>query len=99
MAYAKGHGKLINGNYCRITTFAGKTQTLSNLPALVAPYDSPALPWWQANGYTSPVTEADLIPRLEDCHVIVLTRQGRSPGAARILATHARRAPGRAIPE
>lgn len=40
--------------------FAGKTQTLVNLGALVAPFDSPSEPWWQANGYTSPFTEADL---------------------------------------
>lgn len=31
--------------------FAGKTQTLNNLGALVAPFDSPQIPWWQANGY------------------------------------------------
>jgi hypothetical protein len=31
--------------------FAGKTTTLSQLGALVAPYDSPTVPWWQANGY------------------------------------------------
>lgn len=32
--------------------FAGKTQTLNNLGALVAPFDTPAVvPWWQANGY------------------------------------------------
>jgi hypothetical protein len=34
--------------------FAGKTQTLANLGALVAPFDSPKAPWWQANGYLSP---------------------------------------------
>ena len=29
--------------------FAGKTQTLANLSALVAPYDAPlTIPWWQA---------------------------------------------------
>lgn len=31
--------------------FAGKTQTLNQLGALVAPYDTPTIPWWQANGY------------------------------------------------
>lgn len=31
--------------------FAGKTTTLANLGALVAPFDSPTVPWWQANGY------------------------------------------------
>lgn len=34
--------------------FAGKTQTLINLGALVAPFDSPTVLWWQANGYPSP---------------------------------------------
>src|ERR1035437_891413 len=37
------------------TLFAGKTQTLANLGALVAPFDSPTAPWWQANGYSSPI--------------------------------------------
>lgn len=27
--------------------FSGKTQTLTQLGALVAPYDSPPIPWWQ----------------------------------------------------
>jgi uncharacterized protein (DUF697 family) len=47
--------------------FAGKTQTLSNLGALVAPYDTPIIvPWWQATvaqgggGLTSSVS-------LQDC--------------------------------
>jgi hypothetical protein len=31
--------------------FAGKTTTLANLGALVAPFDSPVVPWWQANSY------------------------------------------------
>lgn len=31
--------------------FAGKATTLANLAALVAPLDSVAVPWWQANGY------------------------------------------------
>lgn len=42
------------------TIFAGKTTTLSQLGALVAPYDTPSMPWWQANGYTGPFTQADL---------------------------------------
>lgn len=34
------------------TLFAGKTQTLANLGALVAPFDTPPpAPWWQGNGY------------------------------------------------
>lgn len=47
--------------------FAGKTQTLNNLAALVAPSDAPVtLPWWQATvaqgggGLSSPVNDADL---------------------------------------
>ncbi len=31
--------------------FAGKNTTLAQLGALVAPFDSPTVPWWQANGY------------------------------------------------
>lgn len=31
--------------------FAGKTATLANLGALVAPFDSPNISWCQANGY------------------------------------------------
>lgn len=42
------------------TIFSGKTTTLNQLSALVAPYDSPEIPWWQANGYTSPITAPDL---------------------------------------
>lgn len=30
------------------TLFSGKTQTLSNLAALVAPYDNATIPWWEA---------------------------------------------------
>lgn len=33
------------------TLFAGKTQTLANLVALVAPYDNPVIIWTVANGY------------------------------------------------
>jgi uncharacterized protein (DUF697 family) len=46
--------------------FAGKTATLANLGALVAPYDSPAIPWWQATvaqgggGLSGPVSQNDL---------------------------------------
>ena len=42
------------------TIFAGKTQTLQNLGALVAPFDNPREPWWQANGYSSPISETDI---------------------------------------
>lgn len=40
--------------------FAGKTTTLANLGALVAPFDNPTSPWWQANGYTGPFSTPDL---------------------------------------
>ncbi len=46
--------------------FAGKTTTLANLGALVAPLDSPTMPWWQAGiaqsggALTSPVSPSDL---------------------------------------
>jgi hypothetical protein len=46
--------------------FAGKTQTLANLGALVVPYDSPAIPWWQATvsqgggGLVASVAPSDL---------------------------------------
>ena len=48
------------------TLFAGKTTTLANLGALVAPYDAPAMLWWQATvaqgggGLSSPVSSTDL---------------------------------------
>jgi hypothetical protein len=35
-------------------------KTLNNLAALVAPFDNPTIPWWQANGYTSPISQGDL---------------------------------------
>lgn len=40
--------------------FAGKTQTLSNLGALVTPFDSPQISWWQAHGFGGPITLMDL---------------------------------------
>lgn len=40
--------------------FAGKTQTLNNLGALVAPFDNPTIPWWQSAGYSSPISQSDL---------------------------------------
>jgi hypothetical protein len=46
--------------------FAGKTTTLANLGALVAGYDTPVLPWWQATvaqgggGLVAPVQPSDL---------------------------------------
>lgn len=41
------------------TIFTGKTTTLSQLGALVAPYDNATQPWYQANGYgTAPLTLA-----------------------------------------
>lgn len=46
--------------------FAGKTQTLNQLGALVAAYDNPTMPWWQATvangggGLNGPVAASDL---------------------------------------
>jgi hypothetical protein len=41
--------------------FAGKTQTLNNLGALVAPYDSgTTVPWTTANGYPSGINLNDV---------------------------------------
>jgi len=46
--------------------FAGKTTTLNQLGALVAPFDSPTTHWWQASvaqgggGLTSMVSQGDL---------------------------------------
>jgi len=48
------------------TLFSGKTTTLNQLAALVAPYDSPTCPWWQATvaqgggGLSSAVSQGDL---------------------------------------
>lgn len=47
--------------------FAGKTQTMTNLGTLVAPFDTPTIPWWQATvaqgggGLNGPVSLADLV--------------------------------------
>lgn len=42
------------------TIFTGKTTTLNNLAALVAPFDSPVkILWYQANGYPRPLTVDD----------------------------------------
>lgn len=43
------------------TLFAGKTQTLSNLAALVAPYDNPTTEWWRSVGFESPVCVGDAV--------------------------------------
>lgn len=47
--------------------FSGKTTTLANLGALVAPFDAPVtIPWWQATvaqgggGLSGPVSQPDL---------------------------------------
>lgn len=40
--------------------FAGKTTTLNQLGALVAPFDSPTQLWWVANGYTGAISPSDL---------------------------------------
>lgn len=47
--------------------FTGKATTLANLGALVAPFDSPTIPWWQATvangggGLNGAVGTSDLI--------------------------------------
>lgn len=41
--------------------FAGKTTTLANLAALVAPFDNPTQPWWQSVGFQSPPLLGDAI--------------------------------------
>jgi hypothetical protein len=49
-----------------VAIFAGKTTTLAQLAALVAPFDSPTMPWWQATvaqgggGLNGPVNANDL---------------------------------------
>ncbi len=43
-----------------LNIFAGKTTTLANLAALVAPYDSPTVLWRSANGYVDPLGTADV---------------------------------------
>lgn len=46
--------------------FAGKATTLANLAALIAPFDAPKVPWWQATvaqgggGLSCPVTINEL---------------------------------------
>jgi hypothetical protein len=40
--------------------FAGKTTTLANLGALVAPFDSSTMPWWQGNGYPRAFDSGDI---------------------------------------
>lgn len=42
------------------TIFAGKATTLANLAALVAPFDSATIPWWQANGYGAAISSYDV---------------------------------------
>jgi len=42
------------------TIFAGKTQTLANLSALVAPFDNATIFWWQSAGYARPMDMGDI---------------------------------------
>ena len=42
------------------TIFSGKTTTLSQLGALVAPFDNPPVSWWSANGYPRPFDLGDV---------------------------------------
>jgi hypothetical protein len=50
-----------------IAIFTGKTTTMNQLGALVAPFDSPTIPWWQATvtqgggGLSGPIGPNDLI--------------------------------------
>ena len=44
-----------------VAIFPSGTTTFSNLSTLAAEYDSPQIPWWQANGYTSTISNNDLI--------------------------------------
>ena len=39
--------------------FSGKATTLSNLAALIAPFDNVNIPWWESAGYTRPFVLAD----------------------------------------
>lgn len=43
-----------------IAIFTGKVTTLSQLAALVAPFDNPTIPWWQSAGLSGQVSLADL---------------------------------------
>jgi hypothetical protein len=40
--------------------FAGKTTTLAQLGALVAPFDTPTVSWWSNNGFQAPFSSGDL---------------------------------------
>jgi hypothetical protein len=40
--------------------FAGKTQTIANLQALVTPFDTPRITWCAANGYPSGASKGGL---------------------------------------
>ena len=50
-------GTLIRAALANI--FTGKATTLANFAALQAKYDTPSIPWWQANGYSSPISKDD----------------------------------------
>jgi hypothetical protein len=59
---AGGAVNATQGSFIRLgiqKLFTGKTQTLGNLSALVAPFDSPTVPWTEANGYP-PLNIADV---------------------------------------
>lgn len=43
-----------------VAIFPNTTTTFANLSALAAKYDSPSIPWWQANGYPRPFDLGDL---------------------------------------
>lgn len=43
-----------------VSLFGSSTTTFSNLAALAAKYDTPQIPWWQANGYSRPFDMGDV---------------------------------------
>ena len=43
-----------------VSVFPSSTQTFANLSALSSKYDTPQIPWWQANGYPRPFDMGDV---------------------------------------
>lgn len=43
-----------------VSIFSSGTQTFANLAALSSGYDTPQIPWWQANGYNRPFDMGDV---------------------------------------
>lgn len=44
-----------------LQVFGAATVTRANLTLIAAPYDTPRTPWWQANGFQSPICLGDAI--------------------------------------